>query len=180
MKKQVLDGQLLIPEKISVPEQCEFCNNTPKENVLYSYICENLNKRICYRCIEKKKRQCAHHFTDNNTIYIGTKKHRCGYGKSMFDHQLGRFCEKSGKIQYLPIYQCKKCYAYIVDGKTYEKHSALLHQCTLIDTKTGKTRSQIIFTGRSLRPPQKITTEIPDHMKWAAKNPYQGGGCSGK
>lgn len=180
MKQQILEGQILIPEKTSVPEKCEFCNQIPKANILYSYECENLSKRICCRCIEKKKRESAHHFSNDDKIYIGTKKHSCGYGKSMFDHQLGGFREKNGKIQYLPIYQCKKCGAYIVDGKTYEKYSSLLHRCTLIDTKSGITRAPFISTGRPLRPQKKIKTEAPDHLQWAAKHPYQGGGFSGK
>lgn len=180
MKKQVLDGQSLLPEKVYNQEKCDYCMKTPKPNILYSFDCENSSQRICFKCIQAKRRQSAHLFTSDDKIYIGTKKHSCGYGKSMFSQQLGRFHDKKGKLIYIPIYQCKTCGAYIVDGKTYEKNSSLLQQCVLINTKTGITLTKFTATERALRPQKKITTEVPDHLQWAIKHPYQGGGCSGK
>ena len=180
MKKQVLEGKVLIPQKMSFPVKCEFCEIAPKTSILYSLELDNGKKQICYNCIEKKKRQSSYKFSFDDKLHIGTKKHICGYGKNMFDEKVGAFSEKSGQIKYLKIYQCKKCGVFIVDGKTYEKNHSLFNQYVLIDTKSGKEMVKFSSTGISHRPKIKTESEAPTHLQWAAKHPYQGGGFSGK
>lgn len=180
MKKQVLDGRTLIPEKIFGQKKCDFCQKHPKTNILYPFKIDELNKWICYKCIDEKRKQSAHQFTYDDEVHIGTKKHRCGYGKNMFCSQIGAFTEKNGRIKYIKIYQCNKCGAYIVDAKSYEKNFALFNQYNLFDTKSGKPIIKFVATERSLRPKQREELEAPAHIQWAVKHPYQGGGFSGK
>ena len=179
MKKQILEGIVLIPEKLTVPVECDCCGEFPATKILYSS--KNGGKmRICFNCIQNKKRQTARIFTLEDKIHIGTKKHICGYGTNMFDEKVGAFSEKNGKTRYLKFFQCKKCGVYIVDGKTYEKNRPLFDQYVLIDTKSGKEIVKFNATGISHRPQIKKESDVPAHIQWAAKHPYQGGGCSGK
>lgn len=180
MKKQILDGQVLIPQKMSTPTKCDFCHNIPKTNILYPFKFEHSLAFICYHCIDAKRKQSAKEFSDADRLYIGTKTHKCGHGQGVLKKDLGVFHERNGLVKYLKIYHCKKCGAYVMDTKTYEANFSLMKQYNLIDSKTGLKTSKFSTSTISPREKKTIKNEIPDHLQWAAKHPYQGGGCSGK
>jgi hypothetical protein len=69
---------------------------------------------------------------------------------------------------------------YFVDEEVYHQNSFYFDKYRIINSQTQKEMVKFNAATKYLRPTQKNEAEVPAHLQWAVKHPYQGGGFSGR
>ena len=183
-KKKTIDGIVYYPQKCVQNCNCSKCNKFIYSNTLV-YSAENINstKIVCVECVNKiflknqeAKNKEATEYPTEQPLYVGTK-HDC---KKTVYETIPFYFINNNKSQKINIKKCPFCQKYFIEEEDYNKKSFYFHKYKLINTHTGKELIKFTLEKSFYREQQKTVQEIPSHLQWAAKHPYQGGGCSGK
>ena len=183
-KKKNIGGIIYFPQKQHQVCYCSKCS-TFIDSTILAYLVGNLNSNnmVCSRCVNKMfmenqvaKDKGAEPFSTETSLYVGIK-HSCL--KQVYESIPFYFInnEKSKKIT---VKKCPNCNAYFIDTDVYNKNSFYFDKYRLINSQTKKEIVKFKSTTQNLRSKIRTASEVPAHMQWAAKHPYQGGGFSSK
>ena len=183
-KKKNIAGIVYFPRKQHPNCNCSKCKVFIDSSTV-AYLVGNLNsdEMMCGTCVNAlfmenqiAKDKGAKPYDVNIPLYVGI---RHGCNKQIYENVPFYFIneEKSKKIN---IKKCPRCSMYFVDEAVYHQNSFYFDKYQLINSQTKKEMVKFNAATKHLRPTQKSATEVPAHLQWAAKHPYQGGGFSGK
>lgn len=183
-KKKNIAGIVYFPRKQHPNCNCSKCKVFIDSSTV-AYLVGHLNsdEMMCGSCVNAlfmenqiAKDKGAEPYDVNIPLYVGI---RHGCNKQIYENIPFYFIneEKSKKIN---VKKCPKCGMYFVDEEVYHQNSFYFDKYQLINSQTKKEMVKFNTATKYLHPTQKIETEVPNHLQWAAKHPYQGGGFSGK
>lgn len=166
--------------------KCSRCKSVIKKEAYIKY--GNGEYRLCRFCMSKLQRDNVReisrnimHFPESETLYIGTKYHKCGKNKR-FVRQMFNFADDEVPLV-ICVERCKICGAYIMEHKKYSKHWPRLRGYKIINSKTGKPFPKICAEPGRLKQVgeiKKYYIEVPAYIRESIRHPYHGGTFSGK
>lgn len=183
-KKKNIAGIVYFPKKQHQDCNCSKCNRFI-DSTTTAYLVGHLNSNemMCKLCVNKlftenqvAKDKGAAPYDVSCPLHVGLR-HECN--KQTYENIPFYFIneEKSKKIN---VKKCPQCGMYFIDESDYHQNSFYFDKYRLINSHTKKELVKFTATTKHLHPTQKIENEVPAHLQWAAKHPYQGGGFSGK
>ena len=186
MKKQTLDNHsYTMITSLNSKDKCGYCGSRVslyKRDIGWNglYICEKClsNKR---KALEKKRKENALVVNQSDKIYLNSLGHDCN------DALIEKYCTLTdhrrikNNIIYFNMLYCEKCKKFFLAEKIYNTHKSYFEQYTIYNNHKANKKIELFKPiPITRRTETKKEIDMPSHIQWAAKHPYQGGGFSGK
>ena len=180
-KQRTINGITYRPRKTNTQSVvCSMCKRICCNLAFYEDT--NTSNIFCLKCInvltnkdKKDKMKSATSYPITRSLYVGKNSHQCGNSNDLYENTTFVFGQGENKV-YIGVNRCKICGNYIISYNDYEKYKRNLKDYKLLSSKNNKPITESSGFVYYPRWAPKTSSDLPNHVQWAAKHPYSGGG----